>query len=212
MVYIDFYVEPYVLAFIVVTVPFFLLWGIKRAADWVIEFIKVRQGFFSVNYILKNHQYKTRMIKPKGLQVQIDGKNTPFKNHPDYTAFAGSKKMIFFTRIAEKLQQMKLTAKDQTRYNKGAPSDNLFNDMLLEAEQVGKLFGLKKSKFEQILLIIAVIAAIGGLVGAALNMGMIQSLEQTINTSLANLPSSEAIAAQVQAALNAPVNPTVLTG
>ncbi len=107
---------------------------------------------------------------------------------------------------------MKLTAKDQTRYNKGAPSDNLFNDMLLEAEQVGKLFGLKKSKFEQILLIIAVIAAIGGLVGAALNMGMIQSLEQTINTSLANLPSSEAIAAQVQAALNAPVNPTVLTG
>lgn len=198
MVLITTEVPELALAFMVVFVPFFLLVGMKGFAEWVVSFIKVRQGYFSVNWIMKNHQWKERMLKPKGNEVEVENKPQPFINNPSYTAFRGSKKVIFFSRIGDRLRQLQIKADtDKLDKDKGIPPETEFNDMLDGAEMAGSIFGIKKSQFERMLLIIAVVAAGGALLLGVINLNMANQLDIKLNQTQGMIPTVDAIAAKV---------------
>jgi len=207
------------LAFMIVFLPFFVLMGIKAFADWIVSFIKVRQGYFSVNWIMKNHQWKERMLKPKGNEVEVENKPQPFINNPSYTAFRGSKKVIFFSRIGDRLRQLQIKADtDKLDKDKGIPPETEFNDMLDGAEMAGSIFGIKKSQFEKMLLIIAVVAAGGALLLGVVNLNMANQLDIKLNQTMSSIPTVNAIADTVIDRISpflsvaVPKNATILTG
>jgi hypothetical protein len=211
--------EP-ILAFMIVFLPFFLIMGIKWFADWLVSFIKVRQGYFSVNWVMKNHQWKERMLKPDGNDVQIENKPQPFINNPNFTAFRGSKKMIFFSRIGDRLRQLQIkgdTDRDMEK-NRGIPPETEFNDMLDGAEMAGSIFGIKKSQFEKILLLIAVVAAGGALLLGVINLNMANQLDIKLNQTMSSIPTVNAIADTVIDRISpflsvaVPKNATIITG
>jgi hypothetical protein len=210
--------EP-VLAFLIVFTPFLLILGTKALAEWLEQFIKIRRGFFSVNWVMKNHQWRERLVKPKGNDVVVEGKPQPFINNPKYTAFAGSKKKIFFTRIGDRLRQIQIAADTDKDYdkNKGIPPENEFNDMLDAAEIAGSLLGLRRKDITQYLLYAAIIAAAGALILSMLNFNVLQLMDSKI-TNLTNkvTPTTDEIANRVIERLypaqniSLPVNATIV--
>jgi hypothetical protein len=205
--------EP-ILAFLIVFAPFFLILGIKGFADWITTFIKVRQGYFSVNWIMKNHQWKEKMIKPAGNEVKVEGKPIPFINNPEFTAFRGSRKILFFSRIGERLKQLQIKADSDAdlKKNKGVPPENEFNEMLDAAFSAGTVFGLKKSSLERILLYAAVIVGAGALIFGFVNMGMLNTMDGRLNATQGMIPTADAVADKVVARLTPvtiPINYTI---
>lgn len=199
------------LAFMIVFVPFFLMMGIKGFSDWIVSFIKIRQGYFSVNWIMKNHQWREKMIKPKQDELSVEGHTTPFINNPKFTAFRGSKKLVFFSRIGDKLKQLQIIADNDKDIERGIPPSDLYEDMLLEAEQIGRIFALKKSTLEKFLLYIAVGAAVGALLFGFINMGMLNAYDAKFNDTQTSIRAiKDYLTPQPVTAI--PKNATVLTG
>lgn len=205
-------VPEVVLAFLIVFVPFVLILGAKTLAEWLEGFIKVRRGYFSVNWIMKNHQWKERLVKPKGNDVEIESKPQPFFNNPQYTAFKGSKKMIFFSRIGDRLRQLMITGNSDKDFekNKGIPPENEFNDMLDAAEISGSLLGFKKTDLEKWLLYIAVFAAAGALVLGVINLNMLTLIDGKINTTQQIQTQPQAAPQTPAANPNIPSNATII--
>lgn len=211
------------LAFMIVFVPFFLVLGMWKFSDWLMSFIKVRQGYFNVNWVMKNHQWRERMIKPDGNDVKLEGKPQPFINDPKFTAFKGSKKVIIFSRVGDRLKQLQIRAdtdKDLEK-SKGIPPETEFNDMLDGAEMAGSIFGIKKTQFEKILLIIAVVAAAGALLLGVVNLNMASGLDLKLNQTQGMIPTVDAITTAVIDKLSPyftttttiiPTNATIISG
>lgn len=203
VVNVNFFIDEPTLAFLIVFVPFLTVLGIKAFTEWITDFIKVRRGFFSVNWIMKNHQWRDRMIKPNGNNVKIEDKPQPFINNPNFTAFKGAKKIIFFSRIGERLKQLQIKADTdrELEKSKGIPPETEFNDMLDGAEMSGSIFGLKKSQFEKILLYIAVIAAAGALIAGVVNINMSSALDIKLNQTINSIPTTDSIKEAVKQGL-----------
>lgn len=212
MVVID--IPANIFVFSIVGVPLFMFLGFWKFSDWMVNFIKVRQGFMEYMHVLKNHQIKTKMFKPTSNEVKIGKNKYPFTTSPEYLGFKGNKKVIFFSRIGDRLQQLPFFSKGDKKTEKNSPNEDIFNQMLLEAEQTGKLFGIKKNPLMQILAIIGIIGIAILLFMNFINTESIRSLDEKLNTTLSELgeiPDGDSIAASVIERLNDPLaNATII--
>lgn len=195
MVMID--IPANIFVFSIMAVPFFMFLGFWKFSNWMVNFIKVRQGFMEYMYILKNHQIKTKMFKPKSNEVKIGENRYPFSTSPEYLAFKGNKKVIFFSRIGNALKQLRYFEVEDKKAMKESPNEDIFNDMLLQAEATGKLFGIKKDKLEKILAIVAAVGVVVLLLFAFVQTESIKSLDTRLNQTIENMPDAEQIADNV---------------
>jgi hypothetical protein len=82
----------------------------------------------------------------------------------------------------------------------------------------GSIFGIKKSQFEKILLLIAVVAAGGALLLGVINLNMANQLDIKLNQTMSSIPTVNAIADTVIDRISpflsvaVPKNATIITG
>jgi len=201
------YVDDFMfINFLIIGTPF-IIWGMWSFSTWITTLIKVRRGFMEVRWIEKNHQEKVKLQKPQSNNIKIDGKPYPFINSPDFYVMKGAKKILEFTRLGERLQQIRFAG--TIKRNEDEPSEDLFNSMLMEAEQWGKLQVFKPDILMKLLTIIAAVGVIAIGAGLVIELGMLNNLPQTtasaLGESLKDLPTQ--VADKITPLISKPVIP-----
>jgi len=191
MVYVD---DFQIFSLFIISVPF-VLWGMWAFSNWFMSMIKTRRGFYSVRWIEQNHQEIEKMIKPdKAGQMKIAGKPRPFQNDPAHFILRGSKKIIEFTKLGNNFMQLSFMPAGGK--DKDAPPADLFDEMLLEMEQFGKMMSLRPAGWKDILLMVAagaaVLALIIGVVGYQAITGLpdATAIQVSNSTAITGLPSA----------------------
>lgn len=208
------------ITFNVPEIPFFIFLGvlgimfpigIYHFSKFITTIIKVRRGYQEVELVQKNHQRSRKLEKPLGNKIKVEGEDKPFENDPEHYVLEGSKKVVAFTRLKDRLEQLSFTGGD--RSHKGEMPENLFNDALHESEEWGKRQGFEEKKWKDIALIGAVILGVIAVVGLFYLNGTVTSaisLSNTTNNLVTTLTGKVDTLISNQATTSIPANITVL--
>lgn len=173
---------------ILISVPF-VIWGMWGFSNWLIGLLKTRRGFYSVRWINQNHQEQEKLVKPnKANQIKVDGKPRPFFNDPKHFILRGSRKIIAFSKLGERITQLSFAS--DSKQDKEAPPGDLFDEMLMESEQFGKMMGVKPNP---LMLILALVAAGGIVIVLLSSLGIYQMLNVVPKTTSDLVANSSAI-------------------
>jgi hypothetical protein len=180
--------------FIITSVPF-VFWGMWGFTQWFITMIKTRSGHYLVRWVNPNHQEQEKLVKPdKANQIKVNGKPQPFNNSPDYFSMKGAKKILLFSNLGDRITQMKL--KSSEKEDKNSPPPDLFNEMLLEMEQWGKMMGVKPNPLMLLLCFVAAGAAVGTLLGVLYNIQLAGNIPNVTASVVANSTAITSIPSQ----------------
>lgn len=188
------------ITFLITSVPF-VIWGMWGFSCWIMSLIKVRRGYIEVEWIEKNHQKRSKLVKPeKSNKIKIGELEYPLILDPAYYVLKGAKKIITFTRLGEKMKQIDYSAASRS---KGEPPEDIFNDMLIEAEQVGRILGFKPDVLIKLVTFVAAGAAVIAVIGLIILNGQVNLMPAQIGdvVSEQNVNLAQQVAQAVREAI-----------